>query len=731
MQRELRNTHRKEDAMSSSTPSARELRNPSRELYLHRDAMFREGVLKLLAIKDSDIRILSLLQARDAVDSGLHSGGAFSAVVPLVSLYYGGFIRLNVEDPTQRGQDMFTLSKGHAVAALASVYAELGYFGQEMLKNSRSHVSLLNGHPGPVLPGVQIATGPMGQGIGVAQGFAIAGRTSPRFDSYCMVGDGELQEGSCWEVAMYAGQHNLDNLCVLVDRNYGQLDIHDRTLYPMPPLDRVFASFGWKVHNVDATSYQGVVAALEEFRYGVRDGRPTAIICNSKKGFGSFSDFMNKHKVTVPKAIFEQEMALQQQQRSARVDEFLAVLDRLDASPEGEEMRELLLQEAGRMHLATGDSPSQPFLAQVLGPTLTRRVPPRDKRIRYDAAALPKLDKAKSYSAAEIVTGAMKVFAFDPRVASIDSDLASTSGLEAGIAAVDQARAMNAGVAEANMMLIGEAFAALGYNAWCSTFCPFFNWQVMRRIAVGHQERLEAMEAKDGWLSAGHGLDLTFLATAANFETRTNGATHMGNDDITTFDAVAHLKIIDVSCPQQMLSIMKWIMEGNKGLVYVRVMRTGSAVLYPADYEFEYGKGNVLRQSDSDQAVVVSSGRGVHEALAAAELCAKQGVQVKVVDMPSVDEDLLINLYQTGLPVFFAEQNNGYLWQNFLKVLYRRRDQADLQDLDRVHTINTLTPEGDKQFIHSATYDELVEVFGLTPAAIAEAVKRATTSRAR
>ena len=711
--------------MSPSVASPAEVRVPTRDLYLNRDALFREGMLKLLAIKDSDVRILTLLQARDAVDKGLHSGGAFSAVVPLVALYYGGFIRADVADPTRRGQDMFTLSKGHAVAAMASVYAELGYFGPEVLKNSRSHSSLLNGHPGPVLPGVQIATGPMGQGIGVAQGFAIAGRTSPKFDSYCMVGDGELQEGSCWEVVMYAGQHNLDNFCVLVDRNYGQLDIHDRTLYPMPPLDKVFASFGWKVHNVDATTYDGVFAALREFKHGVRDGRPTAIICNSKKGFGSFSDFMNKHKVTVPPAVLEQEMELQQQQRTARVEEFIAFLDRLDASSDGEVMRELLLQEAGRMHLAMGDLPSRPFLSEVIGPVLTKRAPPRDKAIRYEAAALPKLDMSRSYSAAEVVTAAMKAFARDRRVVSIDSDLASTSGLEAGIAAVDQARALNAGVAEATMMLMAEAFGALGYNAWCSTFCPFFNWQVMRRIAVGHQERLEAIAAKDGWLSEGHGLDITFLATAANFETRTNGATHMGNDDNTTFDAVAGLKIIDVSCPQQMLSIMKWVMEGNKGLLYVRVMRTGSAVLYAADYEFEYGKGYVLRRSDADKAIVISSGRGVHEALGAADLLAQYGIGVMVVDMPSVDEKLLVKLYASGLPMFFAEQNNGYLWQSFLKVLYRHRGEAKLDGLERVRTINTLGANGEKQFIHSAMYEELVEVYGLTPAAIADAVQKA------
>ena len=118
--------------------------------------------------------------------------------------------------------------------------------------------------------------------------------------------------------------------------------------------------------------------------------------------------------------------------------------------------------------------------SQLIGPVITRRVPPRDKCIRYDAGLLPKIDPAKEYSASDIVTGAMKVFARDSRVVSIDSDLATTSGLEAGVASVDQRRALNAGVAEANMMALGEAFAALGYNSWTSTFCPFWDWKVMR-----------------------------------------------------------------------------------------------------------------------------------------------------------------------------------------------------------------------------------------------------------
>jgi transketolase len=692
-----------------------------RRLFAYKNPELRQALLKLLAIKDSDIRILTLEQCRDAVDNGLHAGGAFSATIPLVALFYGGFMRIDVANPTRLGQDLFTLSKGHAVAALASIYAELGYFDRHILKNSRSYNSILNGHPGPLLPGIHLATGPMGQGLGVAQGFAIVGRTThPRFDAYCIVGDGELQEGPIWETLLYSGQSHLDNLCVLVDRNNGQLDIHDRMVFPMPELRPVFEAFGWQVHSVDATQYDGVFAALEHFRFAPRNGKPTAIICNATKGYGSFSDFFNKHKVVASPAVVAQEIAMQLDQRRARVDEFLKYLEELDGSVGAEEVQDSLLDAAREMRLEIAGS-SQAVRA-ITGPVVTTRVPSRDKRIRYDANLLPQLDSKKEYSAAEVVTAGMKVFACDPRVVSIDSDLATTSGLQAGVAAADQQRALNAGVAEANMMLMGESFAALGYNAWVSTFCPFFDWKVLRRIAVGQQERLESIQSPEGWLSDGHGLDLTFLATAANFETRTNGATHMGNDDNTTFQAVAHLQIIDVSCPQQMLGIMKWIMGGNRGLVYVRVMRTPSAVLYGGDFTFEFGNGYVLRQSPADTACLISSGRGVHEALAAAALCERSGVNVRVVDMPSIDQELLCDLLNSGRLLVFAEQNNGYIWQNFLHIVYTNRSSIRLENLRNVATINTLDANSRPQFIHSGTYEELVDAFGLSPAAIARTV---------
>jgi transketolase N-terminal domain/subunit len=195
-------------------------------LYLEdKRSLLNKGIVHLLQVKDSDIRLMNLYQCRHAIDNSIHIGGASSATIPMVSLFYGGIINVNVEEPAAPGQDMFVLSKGHAVATLASIYADLGYFDRSVLKNSRSVSSILNGHPGPLLPGVHVATGPMGQGIGVAQGFAIAGQRAPQFDVYAVAGDGELQEGPVWESIMFAGYKRLENLCVLVDNNGGQLDI--------------------------------------------------------------------------------------------------------------------------------------------------------------------------------------------------------------------------------------------------------------------------------------------------------------------------------------------------------------------------------------------------------------------------------------------------------------------------------------------------------------------------
>lgn len=672
-----------------------------------------QGRLKLLEIKDSDIRISILRQGLDAIDHGVHAGGAFSAVIPMVSLYYGGGMKLNVEQPTEPGQDQFILSKGHAVAAMAAVYADKGYFDAALLKGSRSYESILNGHPGPILPGVSISTGPLGQGISAAVGLALCGKAYPQNDVYCMVGDGEMQEGGVWEALMYAAEERLDNLCVIVDKNGGQLDNVSKMIVSMDSIADKLRAFGFRVLEVNAEEYAPVKGAFDAFHCD-RNGKPTAIVCSATKGFGSFSSGINGHKITLADEVGTLEIEMQSRRRKGREAAFVEFYNSISC----DETKAAIAKIAGEMNLMLNtDGGKAVSVAPGVPVVKTKPAPKRCKKIKYDEARLPKVELGKSYAASDIVKAMMKVFAEDDRIVTIDSDLSSTSGLQEGAILVDKTRALNVGIAESNMMNIGEAFAAMGKNAWVSTFCPFFDWRVMRRIAVSYQERLEAMETEGGWLTEGHGLDLTFVATAPDMETQTNGATHMGNDDILFFDQMAHLKIITICCPAQLKAAMKWIAEGNKGLVYLRILRKASNAIYPDDMTFEYGKGYTLR--DGDKATIVSYGRGVYEALAAADALKEKGIDVKVVDMPSLDEKLLIELYKSGKPVILAEQNNGYLANKLPKLLLR---EGVTMDPSRIVTVNMLDKNGNPQFVHSGTYAQLTKAFGLSGAQLAELI---------
>jgi transketolase C-terminal domain/subunit len=142
--------------------------------------------------------------------------------------------------------------------------------------------------------------------------------------------------------------------------------------------------------------------------------------------------------------------------------------------------------------------------------------------------------------------------------------------------------------------------------------------------------------------------------------------------------------------------------------------------LYDPDFVFEFGRGYLLKESPADVATIVTSNRGTHEALAAAALAAREGLSIGVVDMPSIDEHLLLQLYDAGKLLCFAEQNNGYLLQNFLRILYRHRKPCDW---NRVMSINTLNSDGKPQFIHSGTYEELLEVFRLSPPHLVHSIR--------
>jgi len=212
-----------------------------------------------------------------------HIGGDFSVTDILVTLYEG-VLNLEPGNPNWESRDRFILSKGHCAAALYSVLAKCGYFSESRLTHFAKDLSPLNGHPNRnKIPGVETNTGPLGHGLPVAVGCATAAQLLGKsFRTYVVVGDGELQEGSNWEAAMYAAQRGLGGLTLIVDRNRLQQGASTADTNDLEPLADKWTSFGWETHVIDGHSYEDLLRVLT-----LQPGdRPRAVIANTVKGKG-------------------------------------------------------------------------------------------------------------------------------------------------------------------------------------------------------------------------------------------------------------------------------------------------------------------------------------------------------------------------------------------------------------------------------------------------------------
>lgn len=214
-----------------------------------------------------------------------HPGGALSLVDILTVLYFNE-MKVDPLNPKDENRDRFVLSKGHASAALYATLAARGFIKEEELINFRKLGSMLQGHPDMnKLPGVDMTTGSLGQGLSAANGMALAGKLDKKnYRVYVALGDGEIQEGQIWEAAMSSAHYKLDNLCVIVDNNNLQIDgTVDKVMSPYPIKEK-FESFGFYVIEIDGHNYEEIINALEEARK--IEGRPTAIVAKTIKGKG-------------------------------------------------------------------------------------------------------------------------------------------------------------------------------------------------------------------------------------------------------------------------------------------------------------------------------------------------------------------------------------------------------------------------------------------------------------
>ena len=214
-----------------------------------------------------------------------HPGGSLSIADLLTYLY---FEELNVDpaNPRDPKRDRFVLSKGHTAPALYAALAERGFIPKEDLKTLRKTASYLQGHPDMKgIPGVDMSTGSLGQGISTACGMALSAKTSgDDYRVYTVLGDGESQEGQVWEAAMFASHYKLDNLVAILDLNGLQIDGSITEVMNPTPHDEKFLAFGWNVITIDAHNFEEIEAAFKQARE--TKGKPTVIIAKSVKGKG-------------------------------------------------------------------------------------------------------------------------------------------------------------------------------------------------------------------------------------------------------------------------------------------------------------------------------------------------------------------------------------------------------------------------------------------------------------
>jgi transketolase len=215
-----------------------------------------------------------------------HPSTSLSMVEVITLLYFGGVMRYDPKEPRHPDRDRFILSKGHGAPALYAVLAVAGYFPEDDLLTLRKLGSPLEGHPNMCrLAGVEASTGSLGQGLSMGIGHAHAARIDKRdYRTYVMVGDGESEQGQVWEAAMHAGNHGLDNLTLIIDRNQNQQTGWVKDVQPLDPLDDKLRDFGWEVRVIDGHSLDEVEQAFEWARNV--SGRPQAIVANTIKGKG-------------------------------------------------------------------------------------------------------------------------------------------------------------------------------------------------------------------------------------------------------------------------------------------------------------------------------------------------------------------------------------------------------------------------------------------------------------
>ena len=512
------------------------------------------------------------IRASSAAGSG-HPTSSMSAA-DLMAVLLERYLRYDFKAPDRPTNDHLVFSKGHASPLLYAMYRAAGAIDDEALLSYRQRGSRFEGHPTPVLPWVDVATGSLGQGLPIAVGIALAGKRLDRlpYRVWVLTGDGELAEGSMWEAFEHAAFAGLDNLTAIIDVNrLGQtretmhgwdLDLYRRRL----------TAFGWHVIEVDGHDVDAIAAAYTE---AVRvTGRPTAIVARTIKGSGvsEVADRNGMHGKA------------------------------LDAEHEERALAELGAATHARLTVAVNkpQADARPYRFPV-----DRLELPRYERGSMEATR-------RAYAEALVALGRAR-----GEIVALDGDVDNSTYTELFEEALPE-RYFEMYIAEQQMAAAAVGLQVRGWIPFASTYGAFWSraFDFIRMAAVSRA-------------------NIRLAGSHAGVSIGPDGPSQMGLEDIASFRTIWGSTVLYPSDANQTAQLVAAMVD-RPGVVYIRTTRGTTPVIYATDEMFQIGGSKVVRSGPADVVTLIGAGITLHEAKAAADRLAADGIAARVIDLYSI-----------------------------------------------------------------------------------------------
>ncbi|MFJ9761573.1 transketolase [Streptomyces sp. NPDC101149] len=512
---------------------------------------------------------------RSSTSAGSGHPTSSMSAADLLAVLVGRHLRYDWDHPEADGNDHLIFSKGHASPLLYSVYKAVGVVSdEELVTGYRRFGSRLEGHPTPVLPWVDVATGSLGQGLPDGVGVALAGKYLDKlpYRVWVLCGDSEMAEGSMWEALDKAAYYELSNLVVLVDVNrLGQRGPTELG-WNLEAYARRAEAFGARVLTIDGHDLAQIDQALATAVDGSTD-RPTVILARTVKGRGysEVEDREGWHGKPLPEDMAARAVAELGGERNLRVRGPL---------PQGNTVSPAAAAEPG---------PSLPVY------TCGERVPTR-----------------KAYGDALLALGGL-----NPRVVALDGEVSNSTHADE-FAKAYSGRYFEMFIAEQQMVAAAVGLSVRHYIPFASTFAAFLTraHDFIRMAAISQA-------------------DLRLVGSHAGVEIGADGPSQMALEDLAMMRAVHGSTVLYPSDATSAVALTLAMADAH-GISYLRATRGGYPVLYEPEESFPVGGSKVLRSSDADQVTLVGAGVTVHQCLAAADQLAADGIQTRVIDLYSV-----------------------------------------------------------------------------------------------